>query len=84
MGRRREGYGDLFTKDEVQAFILSRYLQGIEEEQIRVDLKDHLLSRAWLCSSGRAVSTSDEPIPVPAPCAQCGGIAFETVETPLQ
>jgi hypothetical protein len=42
MPRRNEGYSDLYTKDEVQAFILSRYVQGIEEEQIREDLKTHL------------------------------------------
>jgi hypothetical protein len=42
MARRTEGYSDLYTKDEVQAFIMSRYVQGIEEEQIREELKKHL------------------------------------------
>jgi hypothetical protein len=36
---RNEGYSDLYTKDEVQAFIMSRYVQGIEEKQIRKDLQ---------------------------------------------
>jgi len=30
------------------------------------------------CSTCREIVTSPEPIPVPAPCKRCGGIAFET------
>jgi rubrerythrin len=37
-------------------------------------------NRVWLCSSCKLTITSIEPIPVPAPCPVCDGIAFESVE----
>jgi len=46
--------------------------------------EDRMRSRSWLCSTCGTVATATEPVPVPAPCAKCGGISFETVETPLQ
>ena len=30
------------------------------------------------------MTTAVEPVPIPAPCTKCGGISFETVESPLQ
>ena len=41
-------------------------------------------SRSWLCSTCRTVTTTAKPLPIPAPCAKCGGIFFEAVESPLQ
>jgi len=31
----------------------------------------------WICSSCGAITRSEQPIPVPAPCIRCGGIAFK-------
>jgi hypothetical protein len=45
-----------------------------------VSRKDRMRSCAWVCSTCREVVTSSAPIPVPAPCIRCSGIAFETVE----
>jgi hypothetical protein len=49
-----------------------------------VGREDRMRSRSWLCSTCRTVTTTAEPLPIPAPCAKCGGIFFETVETPPQ
>jgi hypothetical protein len=49
-----------------------------------VGREDRMRSRSWLCSTCRTVTTTVEPVPNPAPCAKCGGIFFETVETPPQ
>jgi hypothetical protein len=49
-----------------------------------VGREDRMRSRSWLCSTCRTVTTTVEPLPCPAPCAKCGGIFFETVETPPQ
>jgi hypothetical protein len=49
-----------------------------------VGREDRLRSRSWLCSTCRTVTTTAEPLPVPAPCTKCGGIFFEAVETPPQ
>ena len=49
-----------------------------------VNLKDRLLSQEWRCSSCGLVVESAEPVPVPAPCPRCRGIAFETVDPLLQ
>jgi hypothetical protein len=45
---------------------------------------DRMRGRAWACSACRQVVTSPTPIPVPAPCLRCGGVAFETVRTERQ
>jgi hypothetical protein len=42
--------------------------------------KERMRSRAWVCSNCREVVARPDPIPVPAPCVRCGGIAFEVVE----
>jgi hypothetical protein len=42
--------------------------------------RERINSRAWVCSTCREVVTSLQPVPVPAPCAKCGGIAFEAAE----
>jgi rubrerythrin len=64
-----------------------RYIWAMDEKQIRqrrgppdkiVDHRGHLRSREWMCSTCKHVITSAEPVPVPAPCPKCGGIAFET------
>jgi hypothetical protein len=49
-----------------------------------VGREDRMRSRSWLCSTCRTVSTNAEPLPCPAPCVKCGGIFFETVESPPQ
>jgi hypothetical protein len=41
--------------------------------------EDRMRSRSWICSTCREIVTGLEPIPCPAPCQRCGGIAFETV-----
>jgi len=46
--------------------------------------EDRMRNRSWLCSTCRTVTTAVEPVPIPAPCTKCGGISFETVESPLQ
>ena len=46
--------------------------------------EDRIRSRSWLCSTCGTVVTAAEPVPIPAPCTKCGGISFETVESPLQ
>ena len=46
--------------------------------------EDRMRSRSWLCSTCGAVATAAAPVPIPAPCMKCGGISFETVESPLQ
>jgi len=46
--------------------------------------EDRMRSRSWLCSTCRTVTTTAEALPIPAPCTKCGGIVFETVETPPQ
>jgi len=43
-----------------------------------------MCSRSWLCSTCRTVTMTAEALPIPAPCTKCGGIVFETVETPPQ
>jgi len=45
---------------------------------------DRMRSRAWVCSECRQIVASPTPMPVPAPCALCGGIAFETLRTERQ
>jgi hypothetical protein len=52
-----------------------RKLLGEPDEII--SRKERMLSRVWLCSSCNAVTHTGEPIPTPAPCIQCGGIAFK-------
>ncbi len=49
---------------------------GPPDEIVRRE--DRMRSRAWICSTCREIVTSTEPIPVPVPCAECGGIGFET------
>jgi hypothetical protein len=52
-----------------------RKLLGERDEII--SRKDRMRSRVWRCSSSKAVTHSGEPILTPAPCIQCGGIAFK-------
>lgn len=42
MPKRRTSYNERYTKDEIQAFILSHYVKGTEEEEIRKALKKDL------------------------------------------
>ncbi len=49
-----------------------------------VRLKDRMLSSEWRCSSCGLTVEDTVPIPAPAPCPKCGGIAFEAVEPVLQ
>jgi hypothetical protein len=55
---------------------------GSPDEIVRPE--DRMRSRGWLCSTCGTVATAAEPVPIPAPCTKCGGISFETVESPLQ
>ena len=48
-----------------------------------VGREDRMRSRSWLCSTCRIVTITPEPSPNPAPCTKCGGISFETVESPF-
>ena len=45
-----------------------------------VRLKDRMLSSEWRCSSCGLTVEDIIPIPVPAPCPKCSGIAFEAIE----
>ena len=68
------------------------YIWAMDEEELEtfaraflgpakvVDLKDRLLSQGWRCSSCGLLVESAKPIPVPAPCQRCRGIAFETAD----
>jgi rubrerythrin len=49
-----------------------------------VRLMDRVLSREWRCSRCGHTVEDTVPIPVPAPCPKCNGIAFEAVEPVLQ
>jgi rubrerythrin len=72
----------------------SDYIWTMDEEELKafakkalgparlVSLKDRLLSREWQCSRCKLTVTNNTPIPVPAPCPVCGGIAFEAIEQP--
>ena len=70
-----------------------RYIWAMHEKDIIerlgppdkiVRLKDRLLSHEWRCSSCGFTVEDTIPIPVPAPCPKCNGIAFEAVERPPQ
>ena len=41
------------------------------------------LNQAWKCSRCKTVHRFDSPAQIPAPCMECGGIAFETIDQPL-
>lgn len=69
------------------------YILTMDEKDVRERLgppdkiigrSERMRSRVWMCSSCKLTITSIEPIPVPAPCLLCGGIAFETLDRPLQ
>ena len=49
-----------------------------------VSLRDRLPSCEWRCASCGFTVEDTIPIPVPAPCAKCNGIAFEAIEPVLQ
>ena len=68
------------------------YIWAMDEEELKtfartflgparvVSLKDHLLSCKWPCASCGLTVEDTIPIPVPAPCPKCNGIAFEAVD----
>jgi len=39
---------------------------------------ERMRARRWICSTCAEIIESADPIPVPAPCKRCGGIAFRT------
>lgn len=43
---------------------------------------DRMWSTAWICFICGGTTTSERPIPCPAPCQQCGGIVFQTWRSP--
>ena len=73
-----------------------RYIWAMDEEDLKafertfagsatvVSLKDRLLSCEWRCSSCGLTVEDIIPIPVPAPCPKCNGIAFVAVDPVLQ
>jgi predicted Zn-ribbon and HTH transcriptional regulator len=67
----------IWAMDEEELETFARALLGPARV---VDLKDRLLSQGWRCSSCGLLVESAKPIPVPAPCPRCRGIAFETAD----
>jgi hypothetical protein len=41
------------------------------------------LNQAWKCSRCKTVHRFDAPAQIPAPCMNCGGVAFETIANQL-
>jgi len=46
-----------------------------------VGREDRMRSSKWLCSSCGAITHSEQPIQIPAPCIRCGGVAFRAIGT---
>ena len=46
--------------------------------------EERMRSLGWVCSTCRNATANVVPMPCPAPCAWCGGIAFEMVDPPAQ
>ena len=38
-----------------------------------------MLHRGWKCGECQEITISAQPIPRPAPCSKCGGLAFRVV-----
>jgi rubrerythrin len=55
---------------------------GLPDEIVRRE--DRMRSRIWICSTCRHLVAQPTPIPAPASCPRCGGIAFKMVRTELQ
>jgi hypothetical protein len=53
---------------------LLRQIAGMEPDKI--DAAHRMRARAWVCSKCGHVTNSEVAIKIPAPCIQCGGIAF--------
>ena len=50
-----------------------------DSEPETIDAAQRMLALAWRCHQCGYVTNSKEPIKIPAPCVQCGGIAFRVV-----
>jgi hypothetical protein len=56
---------------------LLRQITGMEPE--KVDAAHRMRARGWCRNKCGHVTNSKEPIKIPAPCVQCGGIVFRVV-----
>ena len=69
------------------AALMSKRIEDMTEAEIVEflgppdEITDHarMLGTAWKCWTCVEVVISDTPMPVPAPCPRCGGIAFDKV-----
>jgi hypothetical protein len=85
--------GPIPTPEEEMRFVLAneatKHLKGSKLTNIAhalaelgepdevVGKSERMTSRIWVCSSCSETFVSDKPVPVPAPCKRCGGIAFK-------
>jgi rubrerythrin len=63
--------------EEEERELLRRILP--EKEPGKIDAAQRMLALAWRCAMCGYVTKSKVPIKIPAPCVQCGGVAFKVV-----
>jgi hypothetical protein len=81
--------GPLPTPEEEARFLLAhettKRLRGSKRVDVTGQLgepdeivtgAERMTSQIWVCSTCSEMVVRGEPIPVPAPCKHCGGIAF--------
>jgi hypothetical protein len=81
--------GPLPTPEEEARFLLAHVTTKRLRGSKRVDVTgqlgepdeivtgaERMTSQIWVCSTCSEMVVRGEPIPVPAPCKHCGGIAF--------
>ena len=50
-----------------------------DKDPEKIDVAQRMLALSWRCGSCGYVTNSKVPIKLPAPCVQCGGVAFKVV-----
>ena len=50
-----------------------------DKDPDKIDVAQRMLALSWRCDSWGYVTNSKVPIKLPAPCMQCGGVAFKVV-----